>query len=177
MTMAALHHGTKAVAVAMAFATLGCHTSNSTQTSNTVSWGPVMPIHAGSSGATCVVQDWLSPGETLERAVYCPLPDACDTITVTDGRLALPRAPESGIGSLRLTVSGHQRVVPVLSKGEVVHPFLWDGNHAPKPELSLAIVGDLTGWVLVAVSEVDGTSGTYDTEPCFAQATIPTNGL
>jgi len=161
MTMATLQHGTKAVAVAMAFVVLGCHSATSPQGSHTAFWGPVMSIQVGSSGATCIVQDWLSPGEILEHAVYCASPDACDTVPIVDGRLTLPGAPESGIGSLRLTVNGRQRVVPVLSKGEVVHTFLWDQSNLPKPTTSLALVGDLTGWVPLAVSEVDGTSGTY----------------
>ena len=161
MTMATLQHGTKAVAVAMAFVVIGCQFTTSPRGSNTVSWGPVTPIQVGSSGATCIVQDWLSPGETLEQAVYCASPDACDTVPIVDGRLTLPGAPESGIGSLRLTVSGRQRVVPVLSKGELVHTFLWDKNNLPRPKRSLAIVGDHTGWVPHAVSEVEETSGTY----------------
>ena len=132
--MATLQHGTKAVAVAMAFVVIGCQFATSPRGSNTVSWGPVTPIQVGSSGATCIVQDWLSPGETLEQAVYCASPDACDTVPIVDGRLTLPGAPESGIGSLRLTVNGRQRVVPVLSKGEVVHTFLWDKNNLPRPK-------------------------------------------
>ena len=175
--MATLQHGTKAVAVAMVFVVVGCQFTTSPRGSNTVSWGPVTPIQVGSSEATCIVQDWLSPGETLEQAVYCASPDACDTVPIVDGRLTLPGAPESGIGSLRLTVNGRQRVVPVLSKGEVVHTFLWDKNNLPRPKRSLAIVGDHTGWVPHAVSEVEGLLEPMHTAQCFVRATIPTNGL
>ena len=96
---------------------------------------------------------------------------------IVDGRLTLPGAPESGIGSLRLTVNGRQRVVPVLSKGEVVHTFFWDQSNLPKPMTSLALVGDLTGWVPLQSLKSMGLLEPMHTVPCFVRATIPTNGL
>mgnify|MGYP000076614381 CR=1 FL=1 len=159
MTMNALRFESKAVAVAMAFAVLGCQPQD--EATPIPSWGPVMPIQVGAGESFWTVKDWIAPGETVERAVYCPSPAECNTLPITMDKVILGKAPRSGIGVLKLTVQGRERMVPVLSKGEVRHTFKWSASNEPKPSSSLGIVGDLTGWNPEPAKKVEGSEDTY----------------
>ena len=150
----------KAVAIAMAFAVLGCQPAS--QHPAPASWGAIMPIQVGASASTWIVQDWLAPGETVDHIVYCAAPDACDTLQVQEGQITLPGAPSSGLGVLKLTVQGEERMVPVLSKGEVLHTFTFDASLTPQPKSSLEIVGDLTGWTPQPAQKTEDASFTYE---------------
>ena len=125
----------KAVAIAMAFAVLGCQPAS--ENPSPPSWGAIMPIQVGASSSTWMVQDWLAPGETVDHIAYCTSPDAFDTLLMQDGQITLPDAPSSGLGVLKLTVQGEERMVPVLSKGEVRHTFTFDASLTPQPKSSL----------------------------------------
>ena len=125
--MNASQFGSKAVAVAMAFAVLGCQLSEEPHTYLASSWGPIMPISVGANASTWVVQDWLGPGESAERLIYCSSPSSCDTLVVEQGTVTLPGAPTSGLGVLKVLVNHEERMVPVLSKGEQTHTFIWCG--------------------------------------------------
>ena len=121
-----------------------------------------MPIQVGASASTWIVQDWLAPGETVDHIVYCTAPDACDTLLLQDGQITLPGAPSSGLGVLKLRVQGEERMVPVLSKGEVLHTFTFDASLTPQPKSSLEIVGDLTGWTPQPAQKTEDASFTYE---------------
>ena len=103
-----------------------------------------MPIQVGASSSTWIVHDWLAPGEMVDQIVYCASPDECDTLLMQDGQITIPGAPSNGLGVLKLNVQDEERMVPVLSKGEVHHTFTFDASLTPQPASSLAIVGDLS---------------------------------
>ena len=132
--------------------------------SGRAAWTTGCGRHRGSRtpfGSFWAVNDWIGPGETVERAVYCPSPGECDTLPITMDKVILGKAPRSGIGVLKLTVQGRERMVPVLSKGEVRHTFKWSASNEPKPSSSLGIVGDLTGWNPQPAKKVEGSEDTY----------------
>jgi len=159
--MNASQFGSKAVAVAMAFAVLGCQPSEELHTHLASSWGPIMPIQVGANASTWVVQDWLGPGESAERLVYCSSPSSCDTLVVEQGTVTLPGAPTSGLGVLKVLVNDEERMVPVLSKGEQTHTFMWGAANQPQPTSSVGIVGDLTGWTPTPATPVTDRPGAY----------------
>ena len=150
----------KAVAIAMAFAILGCQPAS--ENPSLPSWGAIMPIQVGASSSTWIVHDWLAPGEMVDQIVYCASPDECDTLLMQDGQITLPGAPSNGLGVLKLNVQDEERMVPVLSKGEVHHTFTFDASLTPQPASSLAIVGDLTGWTPQPASKAEDGSFAYE---------------
>ena len=166
--MNASQFGSKAVAFAMAFAVLGCQPFEELHTHLASSWGPIMPIQVGANASTWVVQDWLGPGETAERLVYCSSPSSCDTLVVEQGTVTLPGAPTSGLGVLKVLVNDEERMVPVLSKGEQTHTFMWGAANQPQPTSSVGIVGDLTGWTPTPATPVT------DQPVSYTHLTLPT---
>ena len=63
---------------------------------------------------------------------------------------------------LKLNVQGEERMVPVLSKGEVRHTFTFDASLTPQPKSSLEIVGDLTGWTPQLARKAEDGSFAYE---------------
>ena len=163
----------KALTLVMAFAVFGCTPNQKSHQGDRASWGPTMPIQLGVEPSTRQASDWLAPGEEATMAVYCPNPNQCDTLAIADGVFTLSPAPPSGLGTLRLTVDTEERVVPVLSKGEVKTSFIWDAENSPSPSSTVAIVGDMTGWTPKLTSRSDSISGQHAYEAVLRPGNHP----
>lgn len=170
--MKGIQKTSKAVVVAMAFAFLGCSPQHDQEhTASPVSWGPTMPVHVGAADSRLHVSDWVSPGESVARVVYWASPSVADTLKVVEGDVIVPTAPPSGLGKLVLTVGDEERVVPVMSKGEQAHRFLWNHNQLSNAPATVEFVGELTGWTPVAATPVEGQPGLF----CFDAVLRPGN--
>ena len=172
--MKAIQRTSKAVAVAMAFAFLGCSPKHHLEhTTTPVSWGPIMPVHVGAGDTHLVVADWVSPGESVAQVVYWAMANVGDTLEIAAGEVVIPSAPPSGLGKLVLTVGDEERVVPVMSKGERMHSFIWDSNQLSSVPATVEIVGDLTGWTPVAATQVEGRPGVFSYEAVLRPGNHP----
>ena len=154
----------KALALALAFAIFGCNPNHESTPGESASWGPTMPIQLGVDPSQWQVNDWLSPGEQVTTVMYCPGPSQCDTLLMEDGIFTMTAPPPSGLGMLLLAVGEEVRVVPVLSKGEVKHSFVWHADNTPSSSSTVAIVGDLTGWTPKPASPSATVKGQHDYE-------------
>ena len=173
MKRSALLLVSKALTLVMAFAVFGCNPKVGSNQAKSAAWGPSMPIQLGAEPSTWQASDWLSPGEDITAAVYCPAPNQCDTLAIVAGTFMLTSPPPSGVGTLQLTVNNEVRVVPVLSKGEVKKTFVWQADNRPSPTQSVAIVGDLTGWTPKPASASDTVKGQYAFEAVLRSGNHP----
>ena len=82
MKRSALLLVSKALTLVMAFAVFGCNPKAGSNQAKGAAWGPTMPIQLGAEPSTWQASDWLSPGEDITAAVYCPAPNQCDTLAI-----------------------------------------------------------------------------------------------